>query len=203
MVTPGQPNFAATCLANFIAWRGDGRVAVLTRSRRGGFADSIVGLVCARSLGKRHNGPYPIAWESDDDSERRNLWQRLAVPDRCSIPDALAALEAHAGVPAVKAATEWIARSGSLITKDRTHDAAGLRIPAAEIEQLVSSRVHRWLLDPGSIYKSNAAGLADASMQQQLVARAAENRQALARVARGTQACCPHCPDRTDRGSVP
>jgi hypothetical protein len=38
--------------------------------------------------------------------------------------------------------------SRSLITKDRTEDSAGLRIPAAEIEQLVSSRVHRWLLDP-------------------------------------------------------
>jgi hypothetical protein len=64
--------------------------------------------------------------------------------------------------------------SGSLITKDRTGDSAGLRIPAAEIEQLVSSRVHRWLLDPGSIYKSTSARLADASLQQQLVARAAD-----------------------------
>jgi site-specific DNA recombinase len=64
--------------------------------------------------------------------------------------------------------------SGSLITKDRTENSAGLRIPAAEIEQLVSSRVHRWLLDPGSIYKSTSARLADASMDQQLVARAAD-----------------------------
>ena len=64
--------------------------------------------------------------------------------------------------------------SRSLITKDRTENSAGLRIPAAEIEQLVSDRVHRWLLDPGSIYKSTSARLADASMQQRLVARAAE-----------------------------
>jgi site-specific DNA recombinase len=64
--------------------------------------------------------------------------------------------------------------SRSLITKDRTDDSAGLRIPAAEIEHLVSSRVHRWLLDPGSIYKSTAARLTDASMQQRLVARAAD-----------------------------
>jgi hypothetical protein len=34
--------------------------------------------------------------------------------------------------------------------------------------------VHRWLLDPGSIYKSTSARLADASMQQRLVARAAD-----------------------------
>jgi len=62
----------------------------------------------------------------------------------------------------------------SLITKDRTETSAGLRIPAAEIEHLVSSRVRRWLLDPGSIYKSTSARLADASLQQQLVARAAD-----------------------------
>ena len=64
--------------------------------------------------------------------------------------------------------------SSSLITKDRTDDSAGLRIPAAEIEQPVNDRVHRWLLDPGSIYKSTAARLADASIQQRLVARTAE-----------------------------
>ena len=64
--------------------------------------------------------------------------------------------------------------SRSLITKDRTEASAGLRIPAAEIEQLVSDRVHRWLLDPGSIYKSTSARLADASIQQRLVARTAE-----------------------------
>jgi DNA invertase Pin-like site-specific DNA recombinase len=64
--------------------------------------------------------------------------------------------------------------SRSLITKDRTDDSAGLRIPAAEIEQLVSDRVHRWLLDPGSIYKSTSARLPDASIQQRVVARTAE-----------------------------
>ena len=64
--------------------------------------------------------------------------------------------------------------SGALITRDRTEGSAGLRIPAAEIEQPVSSRVHRWLLDPASICKSTAALLPDASTQQGLVARAAE-----------------------------
>src|ERR1700720_1078672 len=58
--------------------------------------------------------------------------------------------------------------SGSLITRDRTQTTAGLRIPAAEIEQLVSSRVHRWLLDPGSIYKSTSARLPDSSTRSGL-----------------------------------
>src|ERR1700720_4203937 len=64
--------------------------------------------------------------------------------------------------------------SGSLITRSRTEPSAGLRIPAAEIEHLVSSQVHVWLLDRGSIYKSPAAWLPDPSMQQRLVARAAD-----------------------------
>src|ERR1700720_4814885 len=39
---------------------------------------------------------------------------------------------------------------------------------------LVSGRVHRWLLDPGSIYKSTWGRLTDASTQQRLVAWAAD-----------------------------
>ena len=64
--------------------------------------------------------------------------------------------------------------SGSLFTKDRTETSAGLRIPAVEIDQIVSGRVHRWLPDPGSIYKLNAARLPDSSMRQRLVAQAAD-----------------------------
>src|SRR5262249_43676045 len=64
--------------------------------------------------------------------------------------------------------------SGSLITKDRTENSVALRVPAAEIEQLVSDQVRRWLLDPGSIDKSTAARLADPSVEHRRVARAAE-----------------------------
>jgi hypothetical protein len=44
--------------------------------------------------------------------------------------------------------------------------------PAAEIEQLVTSRMRQWLLDPPSIYKTTR--FSDASAQCLLVARAAE-----------------------------
>ena len=62
--------------------------------------------------------------------------------------------------------------SRPLITKDQSESSTGMRIPAAEIEQLVPSRVRRWLLDPGSIY--SATRLVDASAQRWLVARARE-----------------------------
>src|SRR6202795_2044223 len=64
--------------------------------------------------------------------------------------------------------------SRSLITKDRSEASAGLRIPAAEIEQLVTSRVRQWLLDPGSIYKATSARFPDPSTQRRLAARAKE-----------------------------
>jgi site-specific DNA recombinase len=64
--------------------------------------------------------------------------------------------------------------SRSLITKDRTGDSAGLRVPAAEIEQLVTSRVRQWLLDRGSIYKATSARFPDPSTQRRLAARAEE-----------------------------
>src|ERR1700680_4017343 len=64
--------------------------------------------------------------------------------------------------------------SRPLITKDQTERFAGLRIAAAEIEQLVTSRVRQWLLDPGSIYKAPSARFPDPSTQQRLVAQAAE-----------------------------
>ena len=61
--------------------------------------------------------------------------------------------------------------SRPLITKDQTERSTGLRIPAAEVEQLVTSRVRRWLLEAGSIYQ--ATQLPDLSAQRRLVARAA------------------------------
>src|SRR5215471_17347186 len=62
--------------------------------------------------------------------------------------------------------------SRPLITKDQTERSTGLRIPAAQIEHLVTSRVRQWLLDPDSIYK--ATPLPDLSSQRRLIACAAE-----------------------------
>ena len=64
--------------------------------------------------------------------------------------------------------------SGPLITKDQTERSAGLRIAAAEIEQLVTSRVRQWLLDPGSIFTATSKCFPEPSTQQRIAARAAE-----------------------------
>jgi len=62
--------------------------------------------------------------------------------------------------------------SRPLITQDQRKSATVLRIPAGEIEQLVTSRVRQWLLDPGGIYQSTR--LPDPSAQRRLIARAGE-----------------------------
>ena len=117
VVTPGKPNFAATYLANFIAWRRGGSVAVLTPSRRGGFAAGIVNLVRSCSLGQQKNGPFPIEWERSDEAERKELWECLAMPATCSVADALVHLDRHSHV-AVKTAREWIVHRRRVLGAD-------------------------------------------------------------------------------------
>jgi site-specific DNA recombinase len=62
--------------------------------------------------------------------------------------------------------------SRPLITQDPRESSTALRIPAGEIEHLVTGRVRQWLLDPGGIYQSTR--LPDPSTQRRLIARAAE-----------------------------
>jgi len=62
--------------------------------------------------------------------------------------------------------------SRPLITNDQTDGSAGLRVPAEEIEQAVTSRLRQWLVDPGSIYQ--ATRLRDATAQRRLITRAEE-----------------------------
>jgi hypothetical protein len=64
--------------------------------------------------------------------------------------------------------------SRPLITRDQTERSAGLRIPAGELEQLVTSRVRQWLLDPGGIHKATSALFPNPSTQRRLAARAEE-----------------------------
>jgi hypothetical protein len=62
--------------------------------------------------------------------------------------------------------------SRPLITQDLRKSSTALRVPAAEIEHLVTSRVRQWLLDPGGIYQSTR--LPDPSAQHRLLTRAVE-----------------------------
>jgi Haem-degrading len=84
---------------------------------------------------------------------------------RCSTASSRSGL--HSPLPPVR--DYYVSRT--LITKDQTERSAGLRIPAGEIEQLVTSRLRRWLLDPGSVYKATSALFPDPAAQQRLVSK--------------------------------
>jgi site-specific DNA recombinase len=62
--------------------------------------------------------------------------------------------------------------SRPLITQDQRESSTAFRIPAGEIEHLVTSRVRQWLLDPGGVYQSTR--LPDPAAQRRLIARAGE-----------------------------
>jgi hypothetical protein len=62
--------------------------------------------------------------------------------------------------------------SRPLITQDQRESSTALRIPAAEIEHLVTSRMRQWLLDPSGVYQSTR--LPDPAAQRRLIARAGE-----------------------------
>jgi hypothetical protein len=129
IATPGHLNFAATCLANAIAWRQGGNVAVLTPSRTGGFAESAVRRVGEGPIGKQGNGPFAISWEGTDRQELSELWTQLAIQDGITITEALAALAAHRHNPPVKSLREWLIRRRS----------------TAGIETVVAAELHRQL----------------------------------------------------------
>jgi len=118
MATPGHPNFASTCIANAIAWRNGGNVAVLTPSRQGGFAERAVARVCAGPVGQHQNGPYGIQWESNDQQEAAELWSQLAIVDDCTVADALVALSRRREIPVMRTLRDWVIRRRSTSCMD-------------------------------------------------------------------------------------
>lgn len=113
VATPGHVNFRATFVANAIAWRNGGDVAVLTPSRQGGFADSAVARVGQGAVGRHNNGPYRIRWESSDEQDGDALWVSLGIQDRCTADDALAAMAEHRHKPAIRTLSDWVMRQRS------------------------------------------------------------------------------------------
>jgi len=107
MTTP-SPAMAAACLANAVAWGGGGSVAVITPSLQGGFARNVVARVCAGPCGQQGNGPYAIRWEHSEHEEAAKLVAALAVPDPCSLQQALQALTALPQCGPVRQTQTWL-----------------------------------------------------------------------------------------------
>jgi len=92
LTSRGEP-MAAVFLANAIAWRRGGGVAVITPSIRGGFAQGLVEAVGAGPVGQRQNGPYRIPWERSEGDETDALVRELTMDAPMDLRRTVAALE--------------------------------------------------------------------------------------------------------------
>lgn len=107
--TPGHTNRTATYIANAIAWRGRGNVAVLTPARKG-LAENAVARVCASPVGSRQNGPYKIRWESSEEQAHRKLWNDLGIEDSCTVEQLWDAADGLRQEPAIQDLCAWARR---------------------------------------------------------------------------------------------
>jgi hypothetical protein len=133
MAVPGRPpfNLAATCVANAITWNGGTDIALITPSKTGGFASTVVSRVGSGPLGKQKNGPYHIQWEQSDEDTAGHETADLNLPDNGDVNATLAALSAANAHPAVHMCRDWVLRNRSLTGQTVFQ-------PALVREQLVS-----------------------------------------------------------------
>lgn len=99
---------AATLLANAIAWRQGGNVAVITPALQGGFVQNVVAQVSQGPCGQPGNGPYSIHWEGTDRDETQVIIDGLQLGANSTAITALAALRALPSSGPVRAAILWV-----------------------------------------------------------------------------------------------
>ncbi|WP_063800002.1 ATP-dependent helicase [Bradyrhizobium valentinum] len=99
---------AATLLANAIAWRQGGDVAVITPALQGGFAQSVITRVGQSPCGQQQNGPYAIRWEGTDREETQLIVSSLDLAANPTAAEACAALRALPRSGPARAAISWL-----------------------------------------------------------------------------------------------
>lgn len=124
---------AAAYVANAVAWRQGGRVAVITPSLQGNFARNVVQRVCERPCGSQGNGPFPIRWERYENEEAAQAIEHLDLDDVSSIGDALTALDRLPEGSVVHLTKKWIRRQSSV--------SGRVEFSRAEIESVIARQV--------------------------------------------------------------
>jgi hypothetical protein len=116
MAAPGRPpfEFAATCVANAIAWNGGNDIAIITPSKAGGFTSAVVERVSSGPVGKKKNGRYKIHWEQSDDDIVEHHASNLNLPAGGALDATLEALNATGSHPAIGMCREMILRCNRL-----------------------------------------------------------------------------------------
>ena len=124
---------AATMLANAIAWRQGGEVAVITPSLQGGYARNVINRVGEGPCGQQGNGPYSIFWEGSDRNQTADIVANLTLADIADASATLAALRAMPSSGPTRATISWVRRQ---------IDAVGQhQFSRAEIESVIGRAV--------------------------------------------------------------
>jgi hypothetical protein len=124
---------AATLLANAIAWRQGGDVAVITPALQGGFAQSVVARVAQGPCGQQQNGPYSIHWEGTDREETQLIVGALQLPAAPTAAEACAALRALPPSGPARAAIGWVS--------NQIHAVGRAAFTREEIEAVIARNV--------------------------------------------------------------
>ena len=101
---------AAANLANAIAWRRGGDVAVITPSLAGNFARDVLSRVGLQACGQQGNGPYTVHWEAPPDAGVATVVGRLQLEDPAPVAEVILALSAIEQVPQVRLTIDWFRR---------------------------------------------------------------------------------------------
>jgi superfamily I DNA/RNA helicase len=124
---------AAALLANAIAWRQGGDVAVITPSLQGGFAQSVVTRVGKGPCGQKQNGPYSIYWEGTDHDETRAIVGGLELAANATAAATRAALRGLPPSGPVRAAITWV--------ENQVHALGRSEFARLEIEAVIARNV--------------------------------------------------------------
>ncbi|ABE64533.1 conserved hypothetical protein [Nitrobacter hamburgensis X14] len=124
---------AATLLANAIAWRQGGNVAVITPALQGGFVQSVVTRVGQGPCGQQQNGPYAIQWEGTDRDETQVILGGLELVANATAVATCAALRSLPPSGPVRAAILWV--------ENQIHAVGRTEFPRVEIEAVIARNV--------------------------------------------------------------
>lgn len=124
---------AATLLANAIAWRQGGDVAIITPALQGGYAQSVVARVVQGPCGQQQNGPYSIHWEGTDRDETQLIVGALELTAAPTAAEASAALRALPSSGPARAALSWV--------NNQIHAVGRAAFTREEIEAVVARNV--------------------------------------------------------------
>lgn len=101
-------NVAAAMLANGIAWRNGGNVAIITPSLAGNFVRDTITQVTQRACGARGNGPWAISWDRSERDELQTVVGDLEIDEDASAEATIAALRRLPLSFAIRQTIGWV-----------------------------------------------------------------------------------------------